>query len=127
MAAGRLPFKGSNLAEAFFGSAIMNVTFGPMMMAFHRFTDLFIDAKYEKKGGKVTLKELIEKNDWNSLVEFSWLKTCPFFWIPAHTIVFLIPGNYRVLASAFLSIALGLLLAIAKKGKQAPTKVLAEI
>ncbi|MFL0247354.1 hypothetical protein [Candidatus Clostridium stratigraminis] len=127
MAAGRLPFKGSSIAQAFFGSAIMNVTFGPMMMAFHRFTDMFIDTKYEKKGGKVTLKELIEKNDWNSLVEFSWLKTCPFFWIPAHTIVFLIPGNYRVLASAFLSIALGLLLAIAKKGKQAPTKVLAEI
>lgn len=126
MAAGRLPFKGSNLAQAFFGSAIMNVTFGPMMMAFHRFTDMFIDAKYEKKGEKVTLKELIEKNDWNSLVEFSWLKTCPFFWIPAHTIVFLIPGNYRVLASAFLSIALGLLLAIAKKGKQALTEVLAE-
>ncbi|MFL0268035.1 hypothetical protein [Candidatus Clostridium radicumherbarum] len=126
MVAGRLPFKGSNLAQAFFGSAIMNVTFGPMMMAFHRFTDMFIDAKYEKKDGKVTLKELIEKNDWNSLVEFSWLKTCPFFWIPAHTIVFLIPGNYRVLASAFLSIALGLLLAIAKKGKQAPTEVLVE-
>jgi hypothetical protein len=66
----------------------------------------------------VFVRELIEKNDWNSLVEFSWLKTCPYFWIPAHTIVFLLPGQYRVLVSAFLSIALGLLLAIAKKGKQ---------
>ena len=117
-ATGRLPFNGSALAQAFFCSAIMNVTFGPMMMTFHRFSDMYIDAKYEKRGNKVTLKELIEKNDWNSLVEFSWLKTCPFFWIPAHTIVFLLPGQYRVLASAFLSIALGLLLAIAKKEKQ---------
>lgn len=95
------------------------------MMAFHRFTELFIDTKYEKNGGKVTLSELVEKNDWHSLVEFSWVKTCPFFWIPAHTIVFMIPTQYRVLASAFLSIALGLLLAIAKKGKAAKTPVAA--
>lgn len=116
-ASGKLPFSGSDLALAFFGSAIMNVTFGPMMMAFHRFTDMYIDARYEKNGKKVTMSELVEKNDWHSLVEFSWLKTCPYFWIPAHTIVFLLPGQYRVLVSAFLSIALGLLLAIAKKGK----------
>ncbi|QCX34424.1 hypothetical protein FDN13_12345 [Caloramator sp. E03] len=115
-ASNKLPFKGSQLAQAFFGSAIMNLTFGPMMMAFHRFTDLYIDVKYEKKGEKVTIHELVDKNDWHTLVEFSWLKTCPFFWIPAHTIVFLLPSEYRVLVSAFLSIALGLLLAIAKKG-----------
>lgn len=116
-ASGRLPLKGSNLAQAFFGSAIMNLTFGPMMMAFHRFTDMYIDAVYEKSRSKVGLSELVEKNDWHSLVQFSWLKTCPFFWIPAHTVVFLLPDQYRVLVSAFLSIALGLLLAIAKKGK----------
>ncbi len=121
-AANRLPFKGSSLAQAFFGSTVMNVTFGPMMMAFHRFTDMYIDAKYDKKGGKVTISELIDKNDWHSLVEFSWLKACPFFWIPAHTIVFLLPGQYRVLVSAFLSIALGLLLAIAKKEKSTKIK-----
>lgn len=115
--AGRLPFKGSNLAQAFFGSAIMNVTFGPMMMVFHKFTDLYIDTKYEKNGNKVKFVELVDKVDWHTLVEFSWLKTCPFFWIPAHTIVFLLPGEYRVLVSAFLSIALGLMLALAKKGK----------
>jgi hypothetical protein len=124
-AAGKLPFKGSVLAQAFFGSAIMNATFGPMMMAFHRFTDMYIDAKVDSSGGPVTLKELIAKNDWNSLVEFSWLKTCPFFWIPAHTIVFLLPPQYRVIVSAFLSIALGLLLAFAKKDK--PAKVEAAV
>lgn len=118
-AGGKLPFKGSNLAQAFFGSAIMNLTFGPMMMVFHKFTDLYIDTKYEKNGGKVKFVELVDKVDWHTLVEFSWLKTCPFFWIPAHTIVFLLPGEYRVLVSAFLSIALGLMLALAKKGKPA--------
>ena len=116
-ASGKLPFQGSILAQAFFGSAIMNLTFGPMMMAFHRFTDMYINIKYEKNGGKVTMSELIDKNDWHSLIEFSWIKTCPFFWIPAHTIVFLLPPQYRVIASAFLSIALGILLTIAKKGE----------
>jgi hypothetical protein len=116
-AAGRLPFKGSALATAFFGSTIMNVTFGPMMMAFHRFTDMYIDSMYEKNSSKITISELVDRNEWHSLVEFSWLKACPYFWIPAHTIVFLLPGQYRVLVSAFLSIALGLLLAISKKGK----------
>ena len=114
-ASGKLPFNGSILAQAFFGSSIMNVTFGPMMMVFHRFTDMYIDSKCDNKEAKVTMRELIEKNDWNSLVEFSWLKTCPFFWIPAHTIVFLLPSHYRVIVSAFLSIALGLLLAYEKK------------
>ena len=116
-ASGKLPFSGSILAQAFFGSAIMNLTFGPMMMVFHRFADMYINIKYEKNGGKVTMGELIDKNDWHSLVEFSWIKTCPFFWIPAHTAVFLLPAQYRVIASAFLSIALGILLTIAKKGK----------
>ncbi len=116
-AAGRLPFAGSAVAAAFFGSTIMNLTFGPMMMAFHRFTDMYIDTLYEGHNERTTISKLVDRNDWHSLVEFSWLKTCPFFWIPAHTAVFMLPGQYRVLASAFLSIALGLLLALAKKGK----------
>ncbi len=107
---------GIGIAQAFFGSAVMNLTFGPMMMFFHRIMDLWIDSSYEKKG-KVSLSVLVDKIDWHSLVEFSWAKTCLFFWIPAHTIVFMLPPQYRVLVSAFLSIALGLLLAFAKKGK----------
>jgi len=113
---GLLPFVNITLAQAFFGSAVMNLTFGPMMMVFHRFMDLYIDAKYEKLD-KINLSVLVDRVDWHSLVEFSWAKTCILFWIPVHTIVFLLPSEYRVLASAFLSIALGLLLALAKKGK----------
>ena len=43
--AAKLPFKGSVFAQAFFGSTIMNLSFGPMMMAFHRFTHMYIDTK----------------------------------------------------------------------------------
>lgn len=115
--AGRLPFQGVIFARALFGSAIMNVTFGPIMMTFHRFTDMFIDLKNEDKKRKVTLSDLVEKNDWHSLVEFAWMKTCIFFWIPVHTLVFLMPPQYRVVASAFLSIVMGLMLAYIKMGK----------
>ena len=113
--AGRLPFAGSKLAQAFFGSTIMNLTFGPMMYIYHKFGDLFIDVKYEKKGGKVTVKELVDRVDWYTIVSFSWLKTCIFIWIPCHTVVFLLPPEYRVLASAFLSILLGILVTVSKK------------
>lgn len=116
--AGRLPFEGSKLAQAFFGSTIMNLTFGPMMYIYHKFGDLYIDAKYENNGGKVSVKELVDKVDWYSIVSFSWLKTCSLIWIPCHTAVFLLPGEYRVLASAFLSILLGMLIAISKKNNE---------
>ncbi len=122
---GKLPFAGSKLAQAFFGSAIMNLTFGPMMYIYHKFGDLFIDLKYEKKGGKVTVKDLVDRVDWYTIVSFSWLKTCIFIWIPCHTVVFLLPMQYRVLASAFLSILLGILVAVSKKstGKSQTLKV----
>ena len=116
-ASGKLPFSGSVIAQAFFGSTIMNLTFGPMMMVFHRFTDTYIDMRYEDESRRITLKDMIARIDWNGVVGFSWLKACPFFWIPAHTMVFLLSDQYRVIVSAFLSIALGLLLAIAKKDK----------
>ena len=46
-------------------------------------------------------------------MEFCFQKTIPFFWIPAHTITFILPQDYRVLFAAVLGIALGVLLAIA--------------
>ncbi|MBV7276090.1 hypothetical protein I6U48_24680 [Clostridium sp. PL3] len=116
--AGRLPFAGSKLAQAFFGSAIMNLTFGPMMYIYHKFGDLFIDLRYEKKGKNITIKDFVDRVDWYTMVSFSWLKTCTLVWIPCHTAVFLLPPQYRVLASAFLSILLGILVAISKKGSQ---------
>jgi hypothetical protein len=43
------------------------------------------------------------------------MKTIPLFWIPAHTITFSLPPEYRVLMASFLSIALGGILAFAKR------------
>ncbi|WP_077849101.1 hypothetical protein [Clostridium puniceum] len=115
-AVGKLPFAGSKLAQAFLGSTIMNLTFGPMMYVYHKFGDLFVELSYEKKISELTVKDFVDRIDWYTLVSFSWIKTCTFVWIPCHTIVFLLPPEYRVLASAFLSILLGIIIAVSKKG-----------
>jgi len=114
-AKGFLPFEGTDLAFAFFTSTIMNLIFAPTFMAFHKYTDTMLDLKAE--GKTVNVKTITERIDWYGFVSFVLLKTIPFFWIPAHTITFLLPSEYRVLAAAFLSIALGAILAFAKRKK----------
>lgn len=114
---GRLPFHGSKFGHAFLTSVMMNITFAPFMFLFHKFSDLYIDVKYRGMK-KVTINDLVKEVDFNMLIGFSMLKTIPFFWIPCHTLVFLMPPQYRVVVSAFLSIALGLMMAIAKKSKK---------
>ena len=116
-AGGLLPFKGVPIAFAFFTSVLMNLTFAPTMMAFHRITDAFLDLYYELKKFP-TMNDVINKINWNSFVSFVVLKTIPAFWIPAHTITFLLPSEYRVIVAALLSIALGGILAFAANTKK---------
>lgn len=112
--AGRLlPFFEVPLAQAFFGSSIMNLTFAPAMNTFHRLMDLLIENAGEKK--PISLKGLIGQIDWGAFVTFNWLKVGIFFWIPVHTIVFLLPEDWRVAVAAFSSIALGIILSFAAK------------
>lgn len=115
---GMLPGKGSKFAFAFFVSAIMNMTFAPTMMAFHRITDTYLDLKYQGDNKKITIGDVVRKVQWDGFVSFVILKTIPIFWIPAHTITFMVSPEYRVLVAASLSMALGLILAFAKKKPQ---------
>ncbi|MEN3041882.1 MAG: hypothetical protein ABDH59_01025 [Fervidobacterium sp.] len=103
--------------QAFYTSVLMNLIFAPTFMAFHRITDAYIDLSGGKLNKMLGLKinEAMNYIDWNKFVNFVILKTIPFFWIPAHTITFLLPTVYRVLAAALLSIVLGLILSIRKK------------
>lgn len=109
--------------NAFFTSAIMNLTFAPTFMAFHRVTDTYIDLGEGKlsKIKAIQISQVIKTIDWSGFINFVVLKTIPIFWIPAHTITFMLPPEYRVLVAAFLSIALGAILAFAK-GKKEPLK-----
>lgn len=111
-----LPFAGSSFATAFFTSASMNLFFGPTFMGFHRVSDTFIDLCY-RLSRRPTAAEVISAIDWHGFLTFVVAKTIPFFWIPVHTLVFLLPGEYRVLAAALLSMAMGAILSFAKAKK----------
>lgn len=111
------------ILKAFYTSAIMNLTFAPTFMAFHRYTDTLIDmvCGEGRKMDGISLPEVTDRIDWRGFIGFVVLKTIPFFWIPAHTVTFLLPPEYRILVAALLSIALGAILAYAKrKNNQIP-------
>ena len=111
---GLLPFAGNTLATAFFTSVIINLSFAPSMMGFHRITDTFADLRFIEKQKNLKLKTVVKKVDWDNFVSFVVFITIPGFWIPAHTITFSLPKEYQVLMAAFLSIALGAILSFAK-------------
>jgi len=98
----------STVLQAFLTSAIMNLTFGIVFMAMHRMTDTYIELRVNHE--KPTLQTLIETINWEAFISFVVFKTIPLFWIPAHTITFLLLPHYRVVVAAYLSIILGVIL-----------------
>lgn len=113
MAKGLLPGEGDRFLWAFFVATVMNLSFGPALMGFHRFTDTWLDMRGEPR----SVASVAARIDWAGFCSFVLARTIPLFWIPAHTLVFLLPEAFRVVAAAFLSVALGGLLAFAKKGR----------
>jgi hypothetical protein len=115
---------GMRLVHAFSISVFMNLIFAPVLMTTHRMTDHFI----ESKGGRFPLRELspgevLAAIDWDRMWGFVLARTIPLFWIPAHTITFLLPEEFRLVFAAGLSVALGLFLALARKpGKSTPAR-----
>jgi hypothetical protein len=111
--------KENRLLNAFLVSMFMNCFFAPVMMLVHHLTDLHISMNSGKFVLKTFSPNLLLKNaDWDKMWSFVYKKTIPFFWIPAHTITFLLPSQYRTLFAALLSIALGLLLTISTVNKK---------
>lgn len=105
----------SRVLNAFYISTIMNLTFGPVFMAAHRVTDTYIDLR--EGGQNPGWFSVVAKIDWQGFIRFVVGKTIPYFWIPAHTITFLLPPEYRVLMAAYLSICLGAILSYARRSR----------
>lgn len=107
------------LIYAFFVSFVMNLIFAPTFMIMHRITDTYIllaNGSFFKLKS-VSFNTVIEQIDFKFFFSFVIMKTIPFFWIPAHTITFMLPQTYRVLMASYLSIALGILLTVTNKTK----------
>ena len=108
-------FSGLKLLDAFTISTTMNLIFAPVMMTFHKITDIHIIANGGTVSGllkPIPFGPILKGINWDVMWNFIFKKTIPFFWIPAHTITFLLPPEFRVLFAALLGIALGLILAI---------------
>ncbi|MDA3943376.1 MAG: hypothetical protein PF694_07535 [Bacteroidetes bacterium] len=101
---------------AFSISTAMNLTYAPVMMTIHKITDTHIS----KTGGSlrglfspINIRQIFRHLDWDTQWNFVFKKTIPFFWIPAHTITFLLPADYQILFAALLGVALGVILSFA--------------
>jgi len=94
---------------AFSASLWINIIFAyPMMLSHEWFNSLLAKRKFV--GGCEFLAGL-DKDVWGSFIP----KSIVCFWIPAHTITFLLPESYRILMAASLSLALGFLLSVKPK------------
>lgn len=115
----------AKLVDAFCISTAMNCFFAPMFMTLHKVTDTHI----LNCGGKISslitpikFGDILASLNWRVQWSFVFKRTIPLFWIPAHTITFLLPADYQVLFAASLSIVLGLFLSIAAVMSNEKTK-----
>ena len=80
------------VGRAFLISAFMNLQFGPFLVICHRLIDNAIEGR----------------TNWGGL-DKAFLSLL-WFWIPAHTVTFLLPPDFRIGLAAVWSLALGLIL-----------------
>jgi len=97
-------------------SFFMNTIYAPILMITHSITDSHITNNKGKIASLIVpipTQKIIQNIDWSVMWGFVIKKTIPFFWIPAHTLTFLLPIDFQVLFAALLSIVLGVILAAA--------------
>lgn len=113
-------FSADKVWIAFAISVAMNTIFAPVFMTFHKITDTHIlncGGSLRSLITPIPMTRIITNLNWDAQWNFVFKKTIPFFWYPAHTITFLLPGEMRVLFAAVLGVVLGVLLAIAARMK----------
>lgn len=91
--------EGHPVLRAFITSVELNVFFGPAFMYLHRVLDNVVDRKWNYHGMQIAIFAL------------GW------FWIPAHTLTFSLPENFRVIAASIFGVCLGVILGFAKRAK----------
>ena len=88
---------GSGIGWAFAVSVFTNILFGPQMMAFHRLEDNLI----------------LGNKGFQGITKAWW--TLIWFWIPAHSITFMLQPNLQIGLAAAWSLVLGLIMGFTKK------------
>ena len=106
---------------AFAVSVLMNSIFAPVMMTFHKCTDMHITMNGGTVAGllkPMKMRQIFNTLNWDAQWNIVIKKTIPLFWFPAHTITSILPANLQVLFAALLGVALGLILALAGGSKK---------
>ncbi len=107
---------------AFLISVALNLIYAPVLMTVHKVTDEHIIMNGGTLRGlfrPIDCARILRQINWDIQWHFVFKKTIPLFWIPAHTMTFLLTPEYQVLFAAMLSVALGIILAIASlRGRQ---------
>lgn len=107
-----------SVVNAFFISLFMNTSFAPVFMTLHKITDMHIikfNGNISCLCKPIDFVQSFKSINWQVQWSFVFKKTIPFFWIPAHTITFLLPASAQVLFAALLGLALGVILSIAAR------------
>ena len=112
----------AKIGIAFCISFTLNLIYAPWLMTFHKITDMHI----AKHGGSlltllkpINFEKAFSNLDWKVQWGFVFKKTIPLFWLPAHTITFLLAPEQQILYAAILGIVLGVILAFAiARGKK---------
>lgn len=96
--AGYLPGM-TKFSYAFSVSASMNLQFGPFLVIMHRLLDNIV----------------LGENNWKNIDKgfYSLL----WFWLPAHTLTFILPKPFQIGLAALWSVALGIILGFYNKNK----------
>ncbi len=109
-------FSGMKLLGAFFISLMMNTSFAPVFMTLHKITDTHIanhNGNINCLWKPIPIRKIITQLNWDVQWNFVFKKTIPLFWVPAHTLTFILPTHFQVLFAALLGVALGVILSIA--------------
>ena len=96
-------------------SVSMNVTFAPVFMTCHKITDAHIlqnGGTLKAFATPIRFGQLLSELNWRVQWDFVFKKTIPLFWVPAHTVTFLLPSEWQVLFAALLGVVLGVLLSV---------------
>ena len=109
-----------HLLAAFMISTFMNCIFAPVFMVLHKVSDTHIMNNGGTLRGyfsKLYFQQIFVNLDWATIWGFLFKKTIPLFWVPAHTITFMLAPSYRVLFAALLGVMLGVFMSLATRKK----------
>ena len=108
----------ARVVGAFSISLCLNLVFTPTLFIAHAITNVHIQRSHgsiRRFFSIMHVRKIMTEMNWVGLWDFALKKTIPFFWIPAHTVTFLLPPEHRILAAALLSIMLGVFLALSRQ------------